>query len=123
MECRDLWGRGHKVVFVGARGMPENETTREIPTYRYRSIPLPKSDGWRLALPTPRELTEVFAKEDIDVVHITIPTPCAIAAANDRIEPRGPIIRRRFPSSIRGHERQGPGGGLRHERRGFGRRP
>ena len=76
-----LRARGHKVVFVGARGMPENDTTREIPTYRYRSIPLPKSDGWRLALPTPRELAEVFAEEDIDVVHVTIPTPCAIAAA------------------------------------------
>jgi len=43
-----LGERGHKVVFIGARlkGHKNHEYHEGIKTYRFRSLPVPKSGGW-----------------------------------------------------------------------------
>ncbi len=74
--------RGHKVIFIGARSREHrnSEIYEGIQTYRFRSIPIPKSGGWSLAFPTVRELKRVFQEEKIDVVHILLPMSGAIVA-------------------------------------------
>jgi len=74
--------RGHNVIFIGARSKEhKNHHYHEgIKTYRYRNIPVPKSNGWNLAFPTPKELKKVFKEEKIDVVHILLPMSGAIVA-------------------------------------------
>lgn len=74
--------RGHNVIFIGARSK-ENRNHHYhdgIKTYRYRNIPVPKSNGWNLAFPTTKELKKVFKEEHIDVVHIILPMSGAIVA-------------------------------------------
>ncbi len=78
--ARRLVAQGHHVIFIGARMQGEGDTVDDIPTYRFRSVPLPQSGGWRLALPTVRELKRVFRDEGITVVHIIMPMTGAIVA-------------------------------------------
>ncbi|MEI6281039.1 MAG: glycosyltransferase [bacterium] len=74
--------KGHHVIFIGAKSKENKEHHHHdgVKTYRYRSIPVPKSGGWNLAFPTVRELKEVFKKEKIDIVHIILPMSGAIVA-------------------------------------------
>ena len=67
--------RGHHVIFIGAKSKEhkENNYHEEIKTYRYRSLPVPRSGGWNLAFPTVKELKRVFQEEKINVVHILLP--------------------------------------------------
>lgn len=74
--------RGHNVIFVGARSKEHKKHNYhdDIKTYRFRSIPVPKSDGWNFAFPTIGELKKIFKEEKIDVVHIILPMSGAIMA-------------------------------------------
>ncbi|OGI95363.1 hypothetical protein A2917_02240 [Candidatus Nomurabacteria bacterium RIFCSPLOWO2_01_FULL_42_17] len=67
--------RGHHVIFIGARSKDHREHSdyNDIKTYRYRSIPLPKSGGWTMAFPRVNEIKKVLQEEKIDVVHIILP--------------------------------------------------
>jgi|SRR3989344_50229 len=74
--------RGHHVIFIGAKSKEhkENNYHEEIKTYRYRSLPVPRSGGWNLAFPTVKELKRVFQEEKINVVHILLPMSGTIVA-------------------------------------------
>ncbi|MDO8676836.1 MAG: glycosyltransferase [Candidatus Azambacteria bacterium] len=74
--------RGHHVIFIGARSKEYKDHSYHhgIKAYRYRSIPVPKSGGWHLALPTVKELKKVFQEEKINMVHILLPMSGAIIA-------------------------------------------
>jgi glycosyltransferase involved in cell wall biosynthesis len=75
--------RGHKVIFIGAKTKEypkEHDTLRGIKTYRFRSIPLPKSGGWYLAFPTIREIKKILHDEKIDIMHVILPMSGAIVA-------------------------------------------
>ncbi|MFA5791782.1 MAG: glycosyltransferase [Candidatus Paceibacterota bacterium] len=74
--------QGHNVIFIGAKNKEHKENSYHdgIKTYRYRSIPIPKSDGWNLAFPTISELKKVFLEEKINIVHIILPMSGAIVA-------------------------------------------
>ena len=67
--------RGHNVIFVGARSKEhkKNHYHDDIKTYRFRSIPVPRSDGWNFAFPTIGELKKIFREEKINIVHIILP--------------------------------------------------
>lgn len=78
-----LEARGHHIIFIGAKTKeyPNHfDNVRGINTYRYRSIPLPKSGGWHLAFPTVSEIKQIFIKEKINIIHIILPMPGAIVA-------------------------------------------
>jgi glycosyltransferase involved in cell wall biosynthesis len=72
--------KGHHVIFIAARSEEHKEHSfhNGIKTYRFRSIPIPKSDGWNLAFPTIRELVEIFKEEEINIVHIILPMSASI---------------------------------------------
>jgi len=74
--------RGHKVIYIGSKSPehPDSGPYQGMMAYRFRSLPLPKSGGWRLALPTINEIKEVLRKERIDVVHIFLPMSGALVA-------------------------------------------
>ncbi len=74
--------RGHHVIFIGARSKEHTGHSHHhgIKAYRYRSIPVPKSGGWHLALPTVKELKKVFQEEKINMVHILLPMSGALIA-------------------------------------------
>jgi glycosyltransferase involved in cell wall biosynthesis len=74
--------RGHHVIFIAARSEEHKDHSHhnDIKAYRFRSIPVPKSNGWNLAFPTVKELKKVFTDEKINVVHIILPMSGAIVA-------------------------------------------
>lgn len=77
-----LQERGHTVVFIGAKSK-EHRTHGEyqgMMSYRFRSVPLPRSGGWQLAFPTVGEIKKVLQKEKIDVVHVILPMSGALMA-------------------------------------------
>lgn len=71
---------GHHVVFIGAKSKEDREHGHheEIRTYRFRSVPVPRSGGWNLAFPAPKELRSIFEKEKIDIVHSVLPMSGAV---------------------------------------------
>jgi glycosyltransferase involved in cell wall biosynthesis len=74
--------RGHHIIFIGAR-LKDNKKHGHhdgIKTYRFKSLPVPKSGGWYLAFPTVKELKKIFQEEKINVVHIILPMSGAISA-------------------------------------------
>jgi glycosyltransferase involved in cell wall biosynthesis len=77
-----LQERGHHVIFIGARNKEHKENTYHngVKTYYFRSLPVPKSNGWNLAFPTVAELKKVFTEEKIDIVHILLPMSGAVIA-------------------------------------------
>ncbi|NTW22426.1 glycosyltransferase family 4 protein [Candidatus Falkowbacteria bacterium] len=77
-----LQSRGHKVVFIGAKSpeSPASGPYQGIMAYRFRSLPLPKSGGWRLAFPTIREIKDVLKREQIDVMHVFLPMSGALVS-------------------------------------------
>jgi glycosyltransferase involved in cell wall biosynthesis len=77
-----LGERGHNVIFIGARSSEHSTHSVHdgVKAYRFRSIPVPKSNGWNLAFPTTRELKKIFKEENIDVVHIILPMSGSIMA-------------------------------------------
>ena len=77
-----LGERGHKIIFIGARlkGHKKHGHYAGIKTYRFRSLPVPKSGGWYLAFPTVKELKKIFQEEKIHVVHIILPMSGSIVA-------------------------------------------
>ncbi len=79
---RLLKERGHHVIFIGAKSDEHKNNTHYdgIKIYLYRSLPVPKSGGWRLAFPTVHELKKVFQEEKIEVVHVVLPMSGAIVA-------------------------------------------
>jgi len=74
--------RGHNVIFIGAKSKEHKEHSYHdgVKAYRYRSLPIPRSNGWYTAFPTIKELKKVFQEEKIDVVHILLPMSGAIVA-------------------------------------------
>lgn len=81
--ARLLRDRGHHVIFIGARSKenPVDDYHHEMKAYRFRSIPLPKSGGWRLALPTIGEAKKILLDEQIDIVHLALPMSAALITA------------------------------------------
>jgi len=80
--ARLLRERGHHVIFIGARSA-EHKTHSEhdgSKAYRFRSLPVPKSNGWNLAFPTVKELKKIFTEEKIDIVHIILPMSGSVMA-------------------------------------------
>ncbi|MCX6754232.1 MAG: glycosyltransferase [Candidatus Nomurabacteria bacterium] len=77
-----LGERGHKVIFIGAKSSEhKNHSLHDnAKAYRFRSMPVPKSDGWNLAFPTVRELKKIFTDENIDIVHIILPMSGSVMA-------------------------------------------
>lgn len=77
-----LQKRDHHVIFIGARSKqnPTHNHHNGMKVHRFRSIPLPKSGGWRLAFPTIKEIKKVLLEERIDVVHIILPMSGALVA-------------------------------------------
>ncbi|MBI5817086.1 MAG: glycosyltransferase [Candidatus Yonathbacteria bacterium] len=73
---------GHRVVFIGARSKenPTHDYHGGMKVYRFRSIPVPKSGGWRSAFPTVKEVKKILQDEDIDIVHVILPMSGAIVA-------------------------------------------
>ncbi len=86
--------RGHNIIFVGAKSEEHHDHSfhNDIKTYRYRSLPIPKSGGWHLAFPTTAELKKVFQKENIEVVHLILPMTGAIVAMRAAKELRLKIV-------------------------------
>lgn len=74
--------RGHHIIFIAARSQEhkDNSYHNGIKTYRFRSLPIPKSGGWNLAFPMVRELKKIFQEKKIDIVHIVLPMSGAIIA-------------------------------------------
>jgi len=74
--------KGHNVIFIAARSKEEKNHSYHggVKTYRFRSIPIPKSYGWNLAFPTVKELKKIFKEEDINIVHIILPMSASIVA-------------------------------------------
>ncbi len=72
--------RGHHVIFLAAKspfsvGVDEY---KGMPIYRFRSVLMPKSEKRvRLALPTISEVKQILKDEQIDILHILLPTPLA----------------------------------------------
>jgi len=77
-----LKAKGHHVIFIAARSKEHRDHSHHdgVKAYRYRSLPVPKSEGWNLAFPTVKELKKVFREEKINVVHILLPMSGAIVA-------------------------------------------
>ncbi|MFA5841877.1 MAG: glycosyltransferase [Candidatus Paceibacterota bacterium] len=77
-----LQKRNHHVVFIAARSKenPTDDYNNGMKTYRFRSIPLPKSGGWHLAFPTVKEVRRILEEERIDIVHIILPMSGALVA-------------------------------------------
>jgi glycosyltransferase involved in cell wall biosynthesis/pimeloyl-ACP methyl ester carboxylesterase len=75
--------QGHKIIFIAARS-PKNRHDnyyKDMKIYRFISVYLPKSEGqFYLSFPTAGKLKKIFKKEKIDLIHIIIPSPSAIAA-------------------------------------------
>ncbi|MBI5005418.1 MAG: glycosyltransferase, partial [Candidatus Lloydbacteria bacterium] len=77
--------RGHRLIFIAAKSPqnPRDGYYDGIKVYRFRSIPLPKAEKqFYIAFPTSKELKKIFHDEKIDIIHIMIPTPSALAAIN-----------------------------------------
>ena len=57
--------KGHHVIFVGAKSdtVRNDDYNNGIKTYRFRSLPVPRSNGWHLAFPTKKELEKIFKEE------------------------------------------------------------
>jgi len=74
--------RGHNVIYIAAKSKEHKNHSQHdgVKAYRYRSLPIPKSNGWHTAFPTVQELKKVFQEEKIDVVHILLPMSGAIVA-------------------------------------------
>jgi glycosyltransferase involved in cell wall biosynthesis len=74
--------RGHHVIFITAKTKENKDEHHKhgVKTYRFRSLPIPKGGGWKLAFPTVGELKKVFKEEKIDVVHILLPMSGGISA-------------------------------------------
>lgn len=73
---------GHRVVFIAARSKenPTHDYHEGMKVHRFRSIPVPKSGGWRLAFPTVKEIKKILLDEGIDIVHVILPMSGAIVA-------------------------------------------
>ncbi|MBI3888509.1 glycosyltransferase [Candidatus Nomurabacteria bacterium] len=88
-----LRARGHHIIFIGAKLSEQDDSDHDsIKAYRYRSIPIPKGDGWCLSFPTVRELKKVFMDEKIDVVHIILPMSGAVVAIKAAQALKIPIV-------------------------------
>jgi glycosyltransferase involved in cell wall biosynthesis/pimeloyl-ACP methyl ester carboxylesterase len=78
-----LKNRGHKIIFIAAKSPknPQDNFYQDMKIYRFFSIYLPKSENqFYFSFPTAGKLKKIFKEENIDVIHIIIPTPSAIAA-------------------------------------------
>ena len=74
--------KDHKVIFIAARSPknPRDNSHNGIPVYRFSSLLLPKTEGrMYISFPTTAKIQKIFKEEKIDVVHIMLPTPSAIA--------------------------------------------
>jgi len=74
--------RGHTIVFIAGKA-PEHQTDdmwEGMKVYRFRSMLLPKTDErFYMGFPSTREAADVLKKEQIDIVHVVVPTPAAIS--------------------------------------------
>ncbi len=75
--------KGHKVILITSKspGTKNIDYYNNIKTYRFLSIPLPKSGGIYLSFPTISQIKKILIKEQIDIVHIMLPTFSSIMAA------------------------------------------
>lgn len=93
--ARLLKERGHTIIFVAASSPEHKESgeDRGFMMYRFPSVLLPKTEGaWRIAIPRRKQLCEIFEKEHIDIVHLIVPMPSAIIAAQAARSLNIPVI-------------------------------
>lgn len=79
--AENLRKRGHKVIFLTSmhKGTLKIDNHNGIPTYRFFSIPIPKTGKqFSLAFPKLSEVKDVLKKEGIEIVHVMGPTPSAL---------------------------------------------
>jgi len=75
-----LIAKGHKIVFIAAK-FPKSLSAGyrgKAKVYRFRSLLLPKTEkSFYIALPTFSEVKKALQEENIDILHIFLPTPAA----------------------------------------------
>ena len=76
--------KGHKVIFITGRS-PQNPKDNFykniIRTYRFHGVLLPKTDGQLyISFPSSKKVAKILRDEQIDVIHIMIPTPSAVTS-------------------------------------------
>lgn len=75
--------RGHKIIIIAAKypGMRNIDLLNGVKIYRFRSVVLPKyGKSLRFFFPTVNELKDILRKENIQLLHIMVPTPATIMA-------------------------------------------
>ncbi len=75
--------KGHKIIVIAAKypGTGNIDLQDGIKTYRFRSVIVPKyGKSLRFFFPTVSELKNILRKENIQLLHVMVPTPSAIMA-------------------------------------------
>lgn len=78
-----LHARGHRIIFIAGRSPhhKENDMWEGMKVYRFASLLLAKTDGqFYMGFPTAGALRKIFKNEGVDIVHVAVPTPAAVAA-------------------------------------------
>jgi 1,2-diacylglycerol 3-alpha-glucosyltransferase len=80
--ANELIKRGHHVIFISSNRSKEREQHGDIKIYRFRGIPVPKTQKQiYIGFPTISEMETVLKEEQIDIVHIMMPMPSAVSGA------------------------------------------
>jgi hypothetical protein len=77
-----LTASGHKVIFFAGKS-PKNPTDGQygaFDVFRFRSIRAPFFEGLFVGLPKQSQMIKVLRRNAIDVVHVVLPLPSALAA-------------------------------------------
>jgi hypothetical protein len=77
-----LTASGHKVIFLAGKS-PKNPTNGHygaFDVFRFRSVPAPFFDGLFVGVPKQTQMIRVLRANEIDVVHVVLPLPSALAA-------------------------------------------
>ncbi|MEK6891278.1 MAG: glycosyltransferase [Nanoarchaeota archaeon] len=75
--------RGHKIIFIAPRygNLPAIDDYKGMKIYRFQSFPIPKSEKqYYISFPKVKQIKDIMKKEKIDLLHVILPTPAAIAA-------------------------------------------
>jgi 1,2-diacylglycerol 3-alpha-glucosyltransferase len=76
----ELVKRGNHVIFITSNRSNERTQYGDIKLYRFRGIPVPKTNKQiYVGFPTIAEIEKVLKDEKIDVVHIMMPMPSAVS--------------------------------------------
>lgn len=87
--------RGHHIVFFAGKapGHPTSDYWEGMKVYRFRSMLLPKTDErFFMGFPTTSEAEQILLDEKIDIVHVVVPTPAAIAVVRAARRLKIPVV-------------------------------